>query len=274
MAVSDVTSDPGLGQGTPEGPSVTATSAGGDGEKELAGVTMTLVEHLEELRKRLFLALAAIAVCAAAAFFAWEPVLRFLETPLPAISSKLADGHKLVATGIGEPFAVALKLAIAVGIGLASPVVLYQVWAFIAPALTRRERRYALPFTVLGVGLFAVGIAVGFVVLRYPVAWLIDFGHQDFTLLLTASAYFTFVAYFLLAFGLVFELPLVLTFLGVVGIVRSVTLRQRRMHILFGLWFASCFITPGADPYSPVIIGVAFTVLFELSVVLLRLLGK
>ncbi len=169
---------------------------------------------------------------------------------------------------------VALKLAIAVGIIVASPFVLYQVWAYISPALTRHERKYALPFTLLGVGLFALGLAVGFIVLRYPVAWLIDFGHQDFVLLLKASSYFTFVAYFLLAFGLVFELPLLLTFLGVVGVVRSATLRRRRMYILFGLWLASCFITPGADPYSPIIIGVAFTILFELSIVLLRILKK
>jgi len=148
------------------------------------------------------------------------------------------------------------------------------VWAYISPALTRRERKYALPFTLLGVGLFYIGLAVGFVVLRFPVDWLIQFGHQDFTLLLKADSYLTFVAYFLLAFGIVFELPLVLTFMGVVGIVNSTILRQKRMYILFGLWVLSCFITPGADPYSPVIISIAFTVLFELTVILLRAIGK
>jgi sec-independent protein translocase protein TatC len=273
MAASDVTSDPRVRQGIPAGPAGPAAAAADDDE-EPEGATMTLVEHLEELRKRIFLSLLAVAVCSVAAFFFWEPILRFLETPLPAISSKLTDGRALVATGIGEPFMVALELAIAVGICVASPMVLYQVWAFISPALTRKERKYALPFTLLGVGLFVVGIAVGFVVLRYPVAWLIDFGKDQFTLLLKASEYFTFVAYFLLAFGLVFELPLLLTFLGVVGVLRSATLRRRRMYILFGLWFASCFITPGADPYSPVIIGVAFTILFELSIILLRILKK
>jgi len=270
MAASDVTSDPRARQGIPAASA--AVDPGDDEEPE--GATMTLVEHLEELRKRIFISLLAVVACSVAAFFFWDKILRFLETPLPAISSKLTDGHALVATSIGEPFTVALKLSVAVGICLASPMVLYQVWAYISPALTRRERKYALPFTLLGVGLFAVGIAVGFVVLRYPVAWLIDFGKNDFTLLLTASAYFTFVAYFLLAFGLVFELPLLLTFLGVVGILSSATLRRRRMYILFGLWFASCFITPGADPYSPVIIGVAFTILFELSIILLRILKK
>jgi sec-independent protein translocase protein TatC len=117
-------------------------------------------------------------------------------------------------------------------------------------------------------------MATGFVVLRYPIAWLIGFGKDNFVLLLDANSYFTFVAYFLLAFGIVFELPLVLTFLSLVGIVTSQFLRAKRKYILFGLWFLACFITPGADPYSPVIIGVALTILFEFSIILMRILKK
>jgi sec-independent protein translocase protein TatC len=245
-------------------------------DEEDVGGAMSLVEHLEELRKRILGALAAVVVGTVIAFFFWERILQFLLTPLPAISNHLVgyNGHQLVQHEVGEAFIIALKLSLAMGIVIASPVVIYQVWAFLAPALTRREKRYALPFTLLGVSLFVIGIAVGFVVMRFPLAWLIDFGSKDFILLPDAGAYFSFVAYFLLAFGLVFELPMLLTFLGVVGVVKSKTLRAKRIYILFGLWLASCFITPGADPYSPVIIGVAFTVLFELSIVLLRILKK
>ncbi|HET9980049.1 MAG TPA: twin-arginine translocase subunit TatC, partial [Ktedonobacterales bacterium] len=157
---------------------------------------------------------------------------------------------------------------------VASPVLLYQTWGFIAPALTRRERKYAVPFTLLGVGLFFTGLAVGFVVLRYPIDWLVTFGSDRFILLTDADSYFSFVTYFLLAFAVVFELPLVLTFMSVVGIVNSTVLRQKRLIILFGLWFLSCFITPGADPYSPIIIGAAFTILFELSILLMRFIGR
>jgi sec-independent protein translocase protein TatC len=269
MAASDVTSGPRLGS------PMDAPSDVNDEEEDLGG-TMTLIEHLEELRKRIFYALIAVAVATVVAFFFWERILAFLLTPLPTITNHLVgyDGHKLVQHDVGEAFVIALKLSIAVGIVLASPVVLYQVWAFLSPAFTDRERKYALPFTLLGVVLFAIGIAVGFVVLRFPIAWLIDFGHKDFVVLLDAGSYFSFVAYFLLAFGLVFELPLLITFLGVVGILSSRVLREKRIYILFGLWLASCFITPGADPYSPVIIGVAFTVLFELSIILLRVLKK
>ena len=244
--------------------------------EEPEGGTMTLIEHLEELRGRMIKGLIAVAVCSVVGFIFWERILGFLLMPLPAAANKLpnAQAGQLVAHDIGEPFMVALKLGLAVGIMVASPVLLYQTWAFIAPALTRRERKYALPFTLLGVGLFAIGLTVGFIVLRYPIDWLVAFGNDRFILLTDADSYFTFVAYFLLAFAIVFELPLVLTFMSVVGIVNSRILRQKRLYILFGLWFLSCFITPGADPYSPIIIAASFTVLFEGSILLMRAIGR
>jgi sec-independent protein translocase protein TatC len=239
------------------------------------GGTMTLVEHLEELRRRIIISAIAIAVFSIIGFIFWQRILDFLLLPLPEISvGLLGPNHKLVQKDLGEAFLISLKLSLAVGFALASPVVLFQMWRFIAPGLTSRERKYALPFTVLGTGLFAIGMATGFVVLHYPIAWLIGFGKDNFVLLLDANSYFTFVAYFLLAFGIVFELPLVLTFLSLVGIVTSQFLRAKRKYILFGLWFLSCFITPGADPYSPIIIGLALTILFEFSIILMRILKK
>jgi sec-independent protein translocase protein TatC len=271
MAAHDV------GQNAETGPLLTAGSPM-DGEPENVeeeGAVMTLVEHLEELRRRLFICCLAVLVGTVVGFIFWKPLLDFLELPLPKIVSGIPNiGHTLFVNELGGAFLIALKLALAAGIVVASPVILYELGAFITPALTRRERKYAIPFTLLGVGLFAVGLAVGFFVLRYPVAWLIDFGNSQFTLLLTADSYFTFVAFFLLAFGLVFELPLIVTFMGILGIVNSRFLREKRMYILFGLWILSCFITPGADPYSPVIIGVSFTLLYEFSIILLRILRR
>ena len=131
-----------------------------------------------------------------------------------------------------------------------------------------------MPFALLGAALFVTGLGVGFVTLRYPIAWLLGFSERSFVEIITADNYFTFVAYFLLAFGLTFELPLVLTGLVVMGIVSPDTLRTHRASILVGLWTASCFITPGADPYSPLILGVAFTVLFFVSTGLIRFVGR
>jgi sec-independent protein translocase protein TatC len=240
------------------------------------GATMTLVEHLEELRGRLIRCLIAVAVGSVVGFIFWDKILSFLARPLPNVLKELQhnNGQKFVVTGLGEGFMLALEIAIAIGIVLAVPVLLYQTWAFIAPALTRRERKYALPFTLIGVVLFVLGLSLGYVVLTYPVSFLINFGSDQLVYLPDAKAYLGFVAYFLLAFGVVFELPLVLTFMSVVGIVNSTLLRQKRMYILFGLWFLSCFITPGADPYSPVIIAASFTVLFELTIIMMRIIGK
>ena len=244
-------------------------------EEELGGV-MTLVEHLEELRKRLLVAVIAIAVCSVVTYIFWDPIFGFLLSPLPDLSAGagIMHGGKLVISDPVGGFMIALKVSIAVGIAIAMPVVLYQVWGFLSPAMTRRERKYAAPFTLLGVGLFVIGLVVGFLVLRYPIDWLVSFGRDRFIPLITADSYFTFVTYFLLAFGAVFELPLVLTFLGVLGVINSRMLREKRMYILFALWVLSCFITPGADPISPIIIGVALTGLFELSIILLRVIKK
>jgi sec-independent protein translocase protein TatC len=267
MAVSDVNGVDGQFE-TPD-PSSTP-----DDESEYQGATMTLVEHLEELRRRILISVAAIAVGSIIGFLLWERLLHILLWPLPSMAHGLIQNGKLLATNPGEPFIVSLKLASAFGFTVALPVVLYEVWAFLAPALTRREKKYALRFTLLGVGLFAAGVIVGFFVMQYPLAFLFDYGGNNFVMAPDADNYFSFVTFFLLAFGLVFELPLVLTFMAVVGIVNSRFLRAKRMYILFGLWFLSCFVTPGADPYSPLIIGAAFTVLFELSILLIRAIGR
>jgi sec-independent protein translocase protein TatC len=234
---------------------------------------VTVVEHLDEVRHRLLFCVAAVMVGTAVAFVFHDPILALLLRPLPAPASALGGvggGHRLAVTGVGEAFAVVLKISLAAGIALATPAWLYHVWAFVTPALRTSERRYALPFTVLGIILFVAGLGVGFVTLRYPLNWLLSFSDESFVEIITADNYFTFVAYFLLAFGLTFELPLVVTGLVVLGIISPDALRTHRASILMALWTASCFITPGADPYSPIILGVAFTVLFFVSSGLVR----
>ncbi len=193
---------------------------------------MTLIEHLEELRRRLLFCVAAVTVGTAVAFAFHDPILALLLRPLPAQAGALGNlggGHRIAVTGVGEAFAVVLKLSLAAGMALATPVWLYHLCAFVAPALRGRERRYALPFALLGAALFVTGLGVGFVTLRYPITWLLSFSERSFVEIITADNYFTFVAYFLLAFG--------------------------------------------ADPYSPLILGVTFTVLFFVSTGLIRFVG-
>lgn len=247
-------------------------------EEEATGGTMSLVEHLEELRKRIIICAITIVLGSIVGFIFWHQILNFLLLPMPTTANALAqtsDGTaKLAVNGIGEAFSVVLKLSVAVGIGLGAPVILYQLWAFVSPGLTRRERRWAGPFVLIGTFLFLAGLAVGFLTLRFPVSFLINFGKDNFLELVTADSYFTFVAFFMLAFGIVFELPLVLTFLAQIGIVSSRLLRSKRAVALVLLWILSTVITPGTDPYSPIVLGSAMTVLYELSIILIRVTGK
>jgi sec-independent protein translocase protein TatC len=231
--------------------------------------SMSLVDHLEELRWRIFKSLIAVAVGTIIAFIFREQIIRFLAAPLPQGADMLTHG-KIVVTGITEGFTVFLLISFAAGIILALPVILYQTWAFVAPGLYAHEKRAAVPFIFIGLVLFVVGVSLGYIVLRYPVEWLVNFASNSFVELVTANSYFTFVAFFVLAFGLVFELPLVLTFMAQVGLITSDTLRKKRASSHIGMWIASTFLTPGADIYSPIILGTAMSFLYELTIVFIR----
>lgn len=270
MATSELDQDQAIGLDEPE-------SAESEGEEE-TGATMSLVEHLEELRRRIIICAVTIVLGGIVGFIFWHQILNFLLLPLPVAADAIAkspDGSaKLVVNGIGEAFSVVLKLSVGVGIGLGSPMILYQIWAFVAPGLTRRERRWAGPFVLIGMVLFLAGLVVGFLTLRFPVNWLINFGKDNFLELVTADNYFTFIAFFMLAFGIVFEMPLLLTFLAQIGVLSSQTLRRKRAVALVILWILSTVLTPGTDPYSPVVLGTAMTVLYELSIILIRAIKK
>ncbi|MFL5658658.1 MAG: twin-arginine translocase subunit TatC [Ktedonobacteraceae bacterium] len=236
---------------------------------------MSLVDHLEELRRRIFKSLIAIVVGTIVAFIFRDQIVHFLELPLPKeAADTLGHGNKLIVTGITEGFSVFLLVSVAAGFILALPVVLYQTWAFIAPGMLEKEKKYSVPFIVAGIVLFVIGVSLGFIVLRYPVEWLVTFASGSFTELVTAGSYFTFVAFFMLAFGLIFELPLVLTFMAQVDLISSRTLIRKRAGAHVGLWIASTFLTPGADIYSPIFLGVSMSFLYELSIIFIKITKK
>ncbi|GAC1384468.1 MAG: twin-arginine translocase subunit TatC [Ktedonobacteraceae bacterium] len=248
-----------------------AFNAGEDDENDPSA--MSLIDHLEELRWRIFKSLIAIAVGSVLAFIFREQIIHLLTLPLPTGQSDVI-GHKLVLTGLMEGFTVFLMVSIAAGFILALPVLLYQIWAFIAPGLLEKEKKYAIPFIFVGVILFAAGISLGYFVLQYPVQWLVTFAAGSFTELVTAGSYFSFVAFFLLAFGIVFEIPLVLTFLAQVDLISSKLLIKKRTVAHVSMWIASTFLTPGADIYSPIFLGVAMSCLFELTIIFIKIIKK
>ncbi len=247
--------------------SMASTTDDGTEEEEEEEAGMSLIDHLEELRWRILKSLIAIVVGGIVAFIFRDQIIQFLVLPLPIQASQVL--HILH----GKPLIV-IKLSLAVGFLLALPVMLYQTWAFVSPGLYAREKKYAVPFIFVGIVLFLAGISLGYIVLRFPVQWLINIASDNFTELITADSYFTFVAFFMLAFGIVFEIPLILTFLAQIGVITSDTLKKRRASAHVGMWIAATFLTPGADIYSPIILGVAMSFLFELTIVFIRITKK
>lgn len=232
---------------------------------------MSLVDHLEELRWRIFKSVIAIAVGSVIAFVFRDQIISILTYPLPSAQADvIGHDHKLIVTGLMEGFTVYLMISIAVGFILSLPVILYQLWAFISPALYEKEKKYAVPFILVGILLFVMGVTLGYIVLRYPIQFLVTFAANSFNELITAGSYFTFVAFFMLAFGIIFEIPLVLTFLAQVELITAKTLTKKRAATHIGMWIASTFLTPGADIYSPIFLGVAMSFLFELSIIFIR----
>jgi len=267
MATSDVEDDP-LSAIT----NIFTNSSEADPDDPSA---MSLVEHLEELRRRIFKILIALVAFSIVAFIFREQIMNFLTWPLPTTANALGHGQqKLIVNGLGEGFTTFLLLALAGGFVASLPVTLYQTWAFISPGLYAREKKHAVPFIIAGLVLFLAGLSLGYVVLQYPVAWLVNFGADSFTELISVNSYFTFVAFFLMAFGVVFEIPLILTFLSMVGIITAETLTKKRAVAHVGMWIAASFLTPGADLYSPIILGVTMSCLFEMSVFFIKITAR
>ncbi len=238
-------------------------------------VTMTVMEHLEELRWRILKVLIAIGIGSIIAFVFRDWLIKFLEGPLlDANITSMKGMHPLVVMSLTEGITTDLLISMVAGTFVALPVLLYQTWAFIAPGLYEHEKKDAVPFVFIGLALFLMGIALGYVILRYPVQWLATFTADSFSPMLGASSYFRFVAVFILVFGLIFELPLILTFLTKVGVVSKGALQEKRAVAHFGMWVASTFATPGADIYSPIIVGIVMSLLYELTIIFIHIFVK
>jgi sec-independent protein translocase protein TatC len=230
---------------------------------------MPFLDHLEELRWRIVYSLVALCVGMVVAFVLLQKmdVIRFLEQPvLPYL-----HGRKLVFTHPGDPFSIVLNASVALGIVLASPVIGYQAWAFFAPALYSHEKKLVVPVLVGAVLLFLCGLALSFfVVLPFTLSFLLNFQTEALEPMITASEYFGFAISMSLAFGAVFELPILILALTALGIVTPAFLTKYRRHAIVLCVVAAAFITPGADPTSLFALSVPLYLLYELSVVLSR----
>ena len=228
---------------------------------------MALSGHLVELRNRLVISALSLLPGTVLGFVFSGQLIHILIAPLP-------KGEYLVAFGLTEPFMIDLQVAVTVGVILAMPVILYQFWRFISPGLTPHERAIARPWVPLALVFFALGVGVAYFILPYAAGFLFTFQTQDIHLLLSAESYFGFVTILFLAFGLVMEFPIVLVLLSKVGIVTSKGLRSSRRMALLGIVIFSAIITPGADLVSPIVMAVVMYMLFEASIVMIRMGGR
>ena len=229
-----------------------------------AGV-MSLVDHLSELRSRIFRCLLAVAAGSVVGFYFSTPIISALAGPA---------GGKLQNLAPGDAFFIVVRVALVVGIVLAMPVLLYQVWAFVAPGLTPQERRAIRPWIPLALLFFALGVGVAYVVLPFAMAFLLSFGTGVFENKLAATPYFNFVTTLFLAFGLVMEFPILLFGLSRVGILTSDRLRSSRRYVILGISIFAAVITPGGDLVSPFVLGLTMYVLYEATILAIRRSGR
>lgn len=243
---------------------------------------MTVVEHLDELRRRLVISLGTIAIMAIVGFVFYDRIIDFLAGPYQdAIASLPPErrppgslGRGLITLSPTEPFVTFLKVGFFSGFLLALPVVLWQVWRFVTPGLTKRERRFSIPFVASSVILFAGGTAFAFLVLPRGLGFLLSFGGENVTTLLTAERYLSFLIFLILGFGLSFEFPLLLLFLAGARIVTSQQMRSWRRYVYFGTVVFAAVITPTQDPYTMLLMWIPLILLYEGAILIARLLKR
>ncbi len=242
---------------------------------------MPFLDHLEELRWRIIWSVLAVAIGTVVGIFL---TIRFdlmeaLTAPLFTVVADLATrdatflgaltNERLFFQSLTEPFFFVLRLGMWFGIILASPVVMYHVWAFLAPALHARERKAIIPTFVLGIVLFALGVSMAyFVALPITIRFLLLFGAEWFTPILTAGSYMSMTTGLLIAFGLAFELPIVMLLLAAIGLITSAGLREKRRHAIVALALLASVVTPGDHFQVTILLLGPLVVLYEVGIFL------
>jgi sec-independent protein translocase protein TatC len=229
----------------------------------------TLISHLVELRQRLLKAVVAIAlVFAPCAWFA-NDLFTIIATPL---IKKMPAGSSMIATSLISPFMAPLKLSLFVAVFIAMPYVLYQAWAFVAPGLYKREKRFAVPLVVSSIVLFYAGVAFAyFVVFPLMFAFLTTTAPTGVQVMTDITNYLDFVLLLFFAFGIAFEMPVATVLLAATGMVRIETMTKNRGYVILGIFVIAAFLTP-PDALSQTAMAIPMWFLYEIGIVMSRIL--
>ncbi len=232
---------------------------------------MSFFDHLEELRTRLIRGVAAILVGFVVCIYFGEKLFELLASPL----AKLLPGDStLVFTGLADPFFIYLKVAFVAGIFLTIPYVLHQVWKFIAPGLHAREAKFALPFVVIATLLFYIGAAFAyFLVFPTVFQFFLSYQNPELKPMISIKDYVSLVMKLMLGFGAIFETPVIVVFLGLLGVVNSDVLKRGRRYFIVGGFIIAAILTP-PDVVSQIMMALPLILLFELSIQVLAVIEK
>jgi len=226
------------------------------------GGHMSIWEHIAELRSRLIRVILAVVIGAFAGWFLYPYVLNFLQHPFCQVQTDC----QFIATEPLQAFGLRIKMSAYIGVAAAMPVILWQVWRFITPGLYAHEKKYAIPFMVSALSLFALGAAVAYVTLNPTLEFLTSIGGSDITPFYTAESYVTLIIWMMLAFGVGFEFPVILVALQMMNVLTPRQLiRWWRMAIVI-IASVAAIITPSGDPISMVALAVPMLVLYVLSI--------
>ena len=234
---------------------------------------MPLISHLEELRRKLIMSAVSWLVAFLACYSYAEQLFALIAEP---VRQALPEGTSLVFITATEPFFTYLKIAALAGLLVALPVIFWQIWSFVAPGLYKKEKRYIIPFVMASTLCFAAGTFFGFSFV-FPMVFkvLIEFGTGggELSAMLSMGSYLSLSSKLLLAFGLVFELPVVIFFLARLGIVDHKMLARNRKFALLAAFLIGAMLTP-PDVFSQAALAIPFVVLYEVGIIVARLFGK
>jgi sec-independent protein translocase protein TatC len=223
--------------------------------------------HLEELRKRLIVCAIAVGAGFVISYIFSKQLFSLLILPLTKV---LPPESRLIFTSLPEMFIAYIKVALIAGIILAVPVIFYELWMFLAPALYQREKRYVVPFVLFSTILFVAGSLFGyFVVFPYGFKFFISFATEDIQALPSVKQYFSFAIRLLLAFGLVFEMPVAVLFLTKIGLITPESMRKYRKFAILGSFILAAILTP-PDVATQLMMALPLIILYELSIFISR----
>lgn len=233
-------------------------------------VAMSFMDHLTELRDRVIKVGVAVVITSIAAFFFHEWILDLLARPF----EEAIENGRLAVFRPTEAFSLVMRLSLFGGVVLASPVILYQIWRFVSPALSKREKKWVIPLMGILTLLFASGVVLGYWALARGLEFLLNFGGESLEPIIGADNYLAFAMRFILAFGIAFEFPVFLFAAAAAGIVGSAKLRQGRRWAVLLILLAAALITPSGDPLTLMLLSVPLYAMFEITILAIRFILK